>query len=243
MEARRTFRHAPGAPAMNARIASLLIFLVLASAAFALPPPAVITGPSGAPLVNPKITGWDGEYFTVEHDGGIAKIPADRMPDSLRVGLPRPEKPKDDDLPLGIGLTASAREVRERILGSPGAKLIAQPAPGKMVFGHVRFANAPCDLYVLYDGDALLMLSFQFTRATYGGAPSLVDLIELLAQKYGAPDRMGGDFAAFWAHAGGKYMTVTVTDTSAGPSVDFTSRATLDRKERRQKEGRVAPGR
>ncbi len=141
-----------------------------------------------------------------------------------------------DDLPLGLGFFMSSVEVREKILALPGAKLLSPPTPAKMVFGNVRFANFPSDLFVIYDSDSLLLMSFQFTRTTYGGRPSLPELVELLMQKYGEPDRIGGDFAAFWARAGGKYMTVAVADTSAGPSVDFTNRLTLDRKEKRLKE-------
>lgn len=157
----------------------------------------------------------------------FAQTPAD-------VAKQAPRAPVED-LPLGISFFMPSAEVREKILAFPGAKLLSPPTPGKMVFGHVRLGTFPSDLFVIYDGDSILLMSFQFTRAAYGGSPTLPELVELLMQKYGEPDRIGGDFAAFWARAGGKYMTVAVADTSAGPSVDFTNRLALDRKENRRK--------
>lgn len=152
--------------------------------------------------------------------------------DAIKIPFPTPV----DEMPLGIGFLTSSREAKERILALPGAKLLAQPGPGKMLIGNVRFENFPADLFVIYDGDSIFLMSFQFTRSKYGASPSLPDLVNLLMKKYGEPDRIGGDFAAFWARAGGTYMTVAAVGTSAGPSVDFTNRATLDRKEKRPEE-------
>lgn len=52
---------------------------------------------TGAVLVNPHITDFDGADFTVEHAGGIARLPYDRMPLAYRrFFLPDPEHAKEE---------------------------------------------------------------------------------------------------------------------------------------------------
>lgn len=52
---------------------------------------------TGAVLDNPRITDFDGADFTVEHHGGIARIPYDQMPLAYRkFFLPDPEHGKEE---------------------------------------------------------------------------------------------------------------------------------------------------
>lgn len=64
-------------------------------------PAAETAGPihdrTGAILANPRITDFDGANFTVEHYGGIARIPFDQMPQAYRkFFLPDPERAKEE---------------------------------------------------------------------------------------------------------------------------------------------------
>jgi hypothetical protein len=52
---------------------------------------------TGAILVHPHISDFDGADFTVEHDGGIARVPYDRMPLGYRrFFMPDPERAKEE---------------------------------------------------------------------------------------------------------------------------------------------------
>lgn len=52
---------------------------------------------TGAVLENPRITDFDGADFTVEHNGGIARVPYERMPLAYqRFFMPDPERAKEE---------------------------------------------------------------------------------------------------------------------------------------------------
>jgi hypothetical protein len=82
---------------------ALSIFTLPALGADILPPQATkdaddpIRDRSGAILLHPHISDFDGAEFTVEHDGGIARVPYDAMPLAYRrFFMPDPERAKEE---------------------------------------------------------------------------------------------------------------------------------------------------
>ena len=64
------------------RAALILATLAISSVASAEAP--VVRNSAGAPLTHPKVVGFDGQNFSVAHDGGVAKVPFETMPAELR---------------------------------------------------------------------------------------------------------------------------------------------------------------
>jgi hypothetical protein len=82
---------------------TLSIFVWPAGGADILPPQATknddapIRDRTGAILVHPHISDFDGAEFTVEHDGGIARVPYEQMPLAYRrFFMPDPDRAKEE---------------------------------------------------------------------------------------------------------------------------------------------------
>ncbi len=50
------------------------------------PAPPVVMNSAGEKLTNPRVLSFDGEKFQVEHDGGVAAVAYESMPEALRQG-------------------------------------------------------------------------------------------------------------------------------------------------------------
>ena len=82
---------------------AVIAFARCASGADVLPPQATkdatdpIRDRNGVILVHPHISDFDGAEFTVEHDGGIARVPYALMPEAYRrFFMPDPERAREE---------------------------------------------------------------------------------------------------------------------------------------------------
>jgi hypothetical protein len=186
----------------------------------------VVKGVSGAPLINPRVTGWDGENFTVEHEGGVSKVSWDRMPETLRNGIPKPVSPKPEEFPLGISFAESRLNAKSTLRALSGFRLTRDESDG-LIFANARYSGFPCDLYCLFQNGQVCGMIFKFTRAPYGSPPPVSVLVGLITAKYGKPDEIGGKRVAFWKSTVGGVMFVSIDEEISGPSLTFGKRGAV----------------
>lgn len=85
---------------LSAPVFPLVGLLLLASASAAFAQTALASNlklPDGRTLTHPSISRFDGQSFSVEHDGGIAKVPWEQMPEPARAGYTfDPDRARDE---------------------------------------------------------------------------------------------------------------------------------------------------
>ena len=95
-----------------AAVASLLLLPVGAShAQTALP--AVLKLPDGRALAHPILGRYDGQVFSIEHDGGIAKVPWEMMPEPYRAGYSFDPDRARDERRKALAQTLNVRPIKE----------------------------------------------------------------------------------------------------------------------------------